>query len=1056
MAGIFGCKSKKLAVDGSRRHLMAKAFWSAVFPIFFFIVVLFTSLASYSAAATLNVTLQNGLSGELLAGIKITAAERLSTGKLKWTTSQTTDGQGRAAFTLDGLGWGKVYVLYARVYNGISSYSDEIASPGNYVFKVGKLEVTVVSGIDGSPLANLKVAAKERQADGTLKWLTSGKTDERGVIRFDLKPLQEGKTCVLRAKSPVDGSSKYSGDITANGRFLFTVGNQPLIVTLQNGLSGGLLAGVKVTAAERLSTGKLKWTASRTTDSQGRAVFDLDGLGQGRIYAVYCRPYNGGTVYSPDFSKPLEFIFRVGTLPVTLIDSDLHLPLVGKKIVICEKTPEGKLHWLKSGVTDGNGQVVFDLPGLHEGRVYVAKAYDPYANGKKYYSPWITAEGEFVFSVSRTAESHLDLTPPWVNIDNPKSESEVTSIGFTLSGRAADNQEIDHVEVIVADPLLGQHLIPADYDPGSGHWKLQVPAAMISADQTLLLTARAIDRSYNISATSISLSVIVDDQAPKLEITSPANNAAVFNSGFMVSGYAVDNTGITGLRAVLIDPVLGSRVIAENLPVAASTGRWTLVVGKDQVSVGNSVQVLFTAKDGPGNEASAQLSLAVTESQLNAGQLLNRITFGATPALLTEISRIGPEAFLERQMHPETIDDSYFEHLIGNWVPQHRRELTAYQLVYAAYSSRQLQEVMTWFWENHFNTDVSKHGHVEYELRENRLFREHALGKFKDLLTISATSPAMLYYLDNVSNRRQAPNENYAREIMELHTMGVDGGYTQADIVEVARAFTGWRVHDGEFDFSDYRHDYGEKMVLGETLPAGQGVEDGYQVIDILARHPSTARFISRKLLQFLVDDEPSPELVDQVAEVFLGSDGDIATVVSLILHLPEFNQDSAFHSKVKTPLEFVTGLIRNLPVMPIERHLRRAMDGMGMRLFHYPLPTGWPETGDKWVNSNQLLQRLLFANAVAFNDRTDSNRVSYVDLKNFFKSYGFETAPGIVGFLFKLALGNDYSQLEWDMAVGILTDNQTVDFDINQADAEQRLREMTGTVLSFPSYQLQ
>ncbi|NPA24412.1 MAG: DUF1800 family protein [Deltaproteobacteria bacterium] len=1003
--------------------------------------------------ASLDVVLIDGLTGQRLQGIKVTAAERLTTGKLKWVASRTTDDQGQAVFALAGLGRGRVYVLYARVFNQITSYSDDLVQSGKYIFRVGKLEVTAVSGADGTRLSDYKVSVKERLADGKLKWVASGKTDSRGVIRFDLEPFRD---YVLYANSPVDGSGKFSGSVAAEGRFTFVVGNRPLTVTLVNGLSQAPLAGIKVTAAERLATGKLKWAASRTTDDQGRAVFDLNGLGQGRSYVFSCRPYNGGTVYSPDLNQPGEFTFRVGTLPVTLVDAVSGMPLVDRKLVVYEKSSDGKLHWRKSGTTDTGGRVIFDLPGLGQGRVYVIKAYDPFNEGQKYYSPWVTVEGEMIFAVTPgVAPYRPDLKPPWINIDSPRNRSLVSDVGFILEGRATDDRAVERVEIIVGNPGPGSRPLPAQYNPVTGHWRCEVPAAAISAGQTVELTARVVDSAYNEMLATVELDVIVDNQAPELKITSQADNDTVFDSGFMVSGYAVDNTGVTSLRAVLVDPLSGSQVVAENLPVAV-TGRWTLNVAKERLTAGQTVELRLVAADRPGNEGHARVRLQVAAADLNPVQLLNRITFGATPALLEEVRRIGPEAFFERQLHPETVDNSAFEQALGGWKPEKRYEMTSYQVVYAAYSFRQLQEMMTWFWENHFNTDISKHGRIEYELRENRLFRENALGRFRDLLTISATSPAMLYYLDNVSNRRQAPNENYAREIMELHTMGVDGGYTQADIVEVARAFTGWRVHDGEFEFSEYRHDFGEKVVLGEVLPAGQGVEDGYQVIDILARHPATARFISKKLLQFFLTDEPLPELIGKVAEVFLGSGGDIAAVVSLIIHLPEFSRAEYFHNKVKTPLELVAGLLRNLPVAPVARHLRYAMDGMGMRSFYYPLPTGWPETGDKWVNSDQLLQRLLFINAVAFNERRDSTRVCYVDLNGFFRNRGYETAPGIVGYLFELLLGNDYTRLEWELATAILTDNQTITFDINQPDAEARLRELTATILSFPAYQLQ
>ncbi len=368
-------------------------------------------------------------------------------------------------------------------------------------------------------------------------------------------------------------------------------------------------------------------------------------------------------------------------------------------------------------------------------------------------------------------------------------------------------------------------------------------------------------------------------------------------------------------------------------------------------------------------------------------------------------------------------------------------------------SRRQRREVMTWFWENHFSTDVTRHYHVEYEVSENNLFRRNAFGKFRDLLEISARSPAMLYFLDNVSNRKEDPNENYAREIMELHTLGVDNGYTQQDIVEVARCFTGWRAKDGGFFFDGKRHDYGEKKVLGHVIPAGRGIEDGLEVLDILAGSPGTARFICRKLLVYLVSDEPSVDARERCSMLFQASGGDIGRVVSMIVHSREFNDPANYHEKVKTPLAFVSGFVRNLNAQPSPEHLRRTMDRLGMRLFHYPLPTGWPDTGEKWINSNQYLQRIRFVNEAVFNNGKE--RYCSVDLGKFFSDAGLSTAEDVVDYLFSITMGDDYTDEEKRLALTILNGESSGEFDINGPSADERLRKLAATVLSFPEYQL-
>src|SRR2546422_4315107 len=258
--------------------------------------------------------------------------------------------------------------------------------------------------------------------------------------------------------------------------------------------------------------------------------------------------------------------------------------------------------------------------------------------------------------------------------------------------------------------------------------------------------------------------------------------------------------------------------------------------------------------------------------------LLNRIGFGPRPGLPERVQAIGLEKYLDQQLHPERIDDSATDRLLAalssihvspaeaiEKYPRPRQlleELQAQKIIHAVHSERQLQEVMTDFWYNHFNIFWRKNADrwltSPYEMHA---IRPHVLGKFKDLLAATAKSPAMLVYLDNrLSSSIRGINENYARELMELHTLGVDGGYTQKDVQEVARALTGWTIQapqrGGEFIFRPRIHDDGEKIVLGHKITAG-GIRDGEVVIDILAKHPSTARFISTKLVRRFVSDDP-------------------------------------------------------------------------------------------------------------------------------------------------------------------------------------------------------
>jgi uncharacterized protein (DUF1800 family) len=284
------------------------------------------------------------------------------------------------------------------------------------------------------------------------------------------------------------------------------------------------------------------------------------------------------------------------------------------------------------------------------------------------------------------------------------------------------------------------------------------------------------------------------------------------------------------------------------------------------------------------------------------------------------------------------------------------------------------------FWFNHFNVFAGK-GAVKWMLvsYERDAIRPHALAKFKDLVLATAQHPAMLFYLDNwMSVRNDFPsrpggkgpkglNENYARELMELHTLGVDGGYTQKEVIEVARSFTGWTIdrprESGGFVFRPLAHDNGEKVVLGSRIPAGGGKMDGEQVIHILARHPSTAKFIATKLVRRFVADEPPPALVARVADTFTRTDGDIRAMLVAIVTSPEFFSADAYRAKIKKPFELVASAVRAVGgTTSGGPALSRAVGQIGEPLYALEPPTGYPDVAEAWVNTGALLNRLNFA----------------------------------------------------------------------------------------------
>jgi len=311
------------------------------------------------------------------------------------------------------------------------------------------------------------------------------------------------------------------------------------------------------------------------------------------------------------------------------------------------------------------------------------------------------------------------------------------------------------------------------------------------------------------------------------------------------------------------------------------------------------------------------------------------------------------------------------------------RDLAEAKVLRAIYGNRQLEEVLADFWFNHFNVYLDK-GADHYLVTgfERDTIRPRVLGKFRDLLEATAKSPAMLFYLDNwesagpgtaKARNGRGLNENYGRELLELHTLGVDGGYTQKDVTEVARCFTGWTIdrpqRGGGFVFNKRQHDDGEKVVLGVRIRAGGGIEDGEKVLDILARHPSTARFLSRELAQRFVADDPPAPLVDRMARTFLRTDGDLRAVMKTMLGSREFWSRGAWRSKMKSPLELVASTVRAVDGnVDTASALANQVAQLGEPLYRKSEPTGYSNASQAWLNSAGLLARMNFAVRLASN----------------------------------------------------------------------------------------
>jgi len=414
-------------------------------------------------------------------------------------------------------------------------------------------------------------------------------------------------------------------------------------------------------------------------------------------------------------------------------------------------------------------------------------------------------------------------------------------------------------------------------------------------------------------------------------------------------------------------------------------------------------------------------------------------------------------------------------------------ELQMSRILRAVYSERQLQEVMVDFWTNHFNVYANK-GADRWLLPayDRDTIRPHTLGKFYDLLLADAQSPAMLFYLDNVQSvspnaqppqqrpgrgplaglrmpndpqqqrpqaqqQRRGINENYARELMELHTLGVDGGYSQKDVQEVARCFTGWtiiaprgagaaaqaimngpaaemaRTRPGTFIFRPGVHDNGEKMVLGHKIPAGGGVKDGLMVLDILSHHPATAKFIATKLVRRFIADEPPTALVDRVAQTFLKTDGDIREMLRTIFYSPEFNSQDAYRAKVKRPFELAISAVRTVGAdtnggPQFHQWLQR----MGQPLYGFQTPNGYADVAENWVNTGALLERMNFALALVSN-RIPGTRVDLSKLMSDAKPGTPIAKEKLLERLVSVIVGGEISSKTRDTLLKQLSDQITL-----------------------------
>jgi len=563
----------------------------------------------------------------------------------------------------------------------------------------------------------------------------------------------------------------------------------------------------------------------------------------------------------------------------------------------------------------------------------------------------------------------------------------------------------------------------------------------------------------------------------------------------------------------------GRRTLLQNASLLAAATALTTLVAPAVVDA-------QTAPDPGATPAMRSPRTTIAAANANAPELpplaiiaLNRIAFGPRPGEIDAFNALGatPEAaltaYVDQQLNPAAIDDSACDAILANyqfqtlnkplaqlWTEHQKNPLTGEDrnapvretekatLLKAVYSKRQLQEVLADFWFNHFNINGwdfwSQSVFVHYD---RDVLRANMLGNFRQMLEAVAQSPAMLYYLDNQSNSGGNPNENYARELFELHTLGAENYlgvvplsigsngqfehpapkdangrpllYVDEDVYGATTCFTGWRVNGdtGIFAFDSSAHFPYQKLVLGQAIPASQGIKDGRDVLDLLARHVGTARHICRKLCRRLISDTPPERVVQAAADVFmanLDAPDQLKQVTRTILLSPEFS--TTWGEKIKRPLEYVVSLLRasQADFTPDSTFLWLSSQ-MGQRLYAWPAPNGYPDVRSSWSSTMPLLQRWRVGNWMinswtygGVEPNKDDPRLTFTNPPTLKKP------TQIVDFWSQWLMGRILPSSERGPVVEFMAGGRNVDFDLPDDQIEERLRSMIGLIFMSPSFQ--
>lgn len=446
--------------------------------------------------------------------------------------------------------------------------------------------------------------------------------------------------------------------------------------------------------------------------------------------------------------------------------------------------------------------------------------------------------------------------------------------------------------------------------------------------------------------------------------------------------------------------------------------------------------------------------MALDSPRSQVAHLLRRAGFGATEAELDQYTALGFDGALDRLLHPEQVDDSTLEQRLpainlDPSDPNTRKNIEPakfWWLNRMLYTQRPLVEKLALFWHNHFATANSKVANAPLMLQQIQLFRDFGLGSFETLLQKVTRDPAMLIWLDNRQNRKTAPNENYAREVQELFTVGI-GNFTEQDVKEAARAFTGHTLdRDLHYVFNRGQHDAGQKTFHGET-----GAFDADDVLGILVRQPATARFITQKLFSYFVYDDPDSSTIDRLANTFTASNFDVRGVLRDVFTGPEFLSSRAFHAQVKQPADLVVGSLKALDVQNVGPDATQALRRMGQDLLNPPDVSGW-KGGPAWINATTLFERFNWGLKLSMG--REAGKPYFADVPGQIQSHGISGADGLVDHYLGRLVDGDATPEARQALIDYLNSSGSLVLSDDGA-VDQKARGLVHLAMALPSFQL-